>query len=51
MPGLYDAMAGRTWLGRGCAPLVAWHRERAEWVMEREIPKNVMAWWVKEWKG
>jgi transposase len=33
------------------AELEALRRERAEWVLEREILKKFVAWWVKENRG
>lgn len=33
------------------AELAALRKEKAEWVLEREILKKAMAWWVKESRG
>jgi transposase len=33
------------------AELEALRKERAEWVLEREILKKFVAWWVKENRG
>ena len=33
------------------AELAALRKERAEWVLEREILKKFVAWWVKENRG